>query len=133
MHVCAKKWDGSIVEAVEDEEYFEDLGPHEQANLNMSEQSEENSNEEAVGQQPVKGTCISCQTAYCDIILVPCFHIVICSKCWSDKISAHEKQCEITFKNNKRKMALEKKKIPCPCCDGIVNRAQEFFMATINS
>lgn len=45
----------------------------------------------AVDNAPRKGLCISCLTNNCDIILLPCFHTVICSKCWKVKVDAHEK------------------------------------------
>lgn len=83
-------------------------------------------------EQQQKGVCISCRSAQCDIILVPCYHIVVCSKCWNDQAEYHKQQTKILFKNNKRKQAIEEKKVPCPCCDKIVLQAQEFFMATIN-
>lgn len=78
----------------------------------------------------VKGTCISCMTRQCDIILLPCFDIVVCSTCWSDIIKKHETNCEQIYKNNKRKQCTEKRKVVCPCCGNIVNESKEFRMAT---
>lgn len=78
-----------------------------------------------------KGTCISCMSQICDIILLPCFDIVICSKCWDDERKKHERECDVLYKNNKRKLAAEKKKMKCPCCSQIVNQAKEFRMATV--
>lgn len=108
---------------------------------NESETSTSDNEEEALGelslteppvQAPLKGLCIACRSAQCDIILTPCFDIVVCSKCWSGMVDDHKKQCEIIYKKNKRKLVLEKKNVPCPSCQKVVKNAQPFFMATIS-
>lgn len=79
-----------------------------------------------------KGTCIMCLKNLCDIILLPCFHIVVCSTCWEKTKSTHEKQCDILYSKNKRKLTLEKKKVKCPTCDDVVKNTNEFHMANFN-
>lgn len=80
-----------------------------------------------------KGICISCKTRHCDIILLPCFDIVVCSVCWEDLKQKHYTQCEIKHKKNHRKKEIEKKKTVCPCCGKIVKQSKEFHMATLQS
>lgn len=80
---------------------------------------------------PAKGTCISCLTKMCDIILLPCFHIVVCSQCWNENKTKHEKDCDVRYKSNKRKLAIEKKKVPCPACNSAVTEAKVFEMASV--
>lgn len=128
VHICTKKSDEVLKNVTEIllEDDRSDTNEIDQLNeLNVSENPSQ--------QNSTKGMCISCLATQCDIILLPCFHIVICSVCWKSQVETHEKHCEITYKNNKRKFTLEKKKVPCPCCENIVTRAQEFFMATVNS
>lgn len=129
VHIYTNKFDEisahifetlEIEENSDVEEMFGDLTVHEPQQ------------EQPLQQHPKKGQCISCRLAQCDIILLPCFHIVVCSDCWKIQVDNHEKQCKIEFKNNKRKLALESKRVQCPCCENIVSRSQEFFMATIN-
>lgn len=76
------------------------------------------------------GTCISCLERRCDIILLPCFEIVVCSQCWQDISAKHINECNEIYKNNKRKLATEKKKVLCPCCGKVVVETKEFRMAT---
>lgn len=52
--------------------------------------------------ESIKGKCISCVTKFCDIILIPCFHIVVCSDCWRQKKESHIKQCEILYEKNRK-------------------------------
>lgn len=80
---------------------------------------------------PPKGTCISCLNRFCDIVLLPCFHIDVCSDCWNEKVKLHQANCEMLHKNNRKKLANEKKKIECPCCNNIVSKSNEFHMASI--
>lgn len=56
-----------------------------------------------------EGTCIQCVSQPCDIIMLPCFDIVLCSMCWQEKKTKHERDCDVLHKNNKRKLASEKK------------------------
>lgn len=77
-----------------------------------------------------KGTCIVCLKNLCDIILVPCFEIVICSICWAQQKQQHEERCDVLYKKNKRKLVTEKKKLKCPSCDNIVKECKEFHMAS---
>lgn len=87
-------------------------------------------------EEPAKqtqGICIACKLNQCQIILVPCFHIVVCKDCWNDRVKAHERQCGIAHTNNIRKRNAEMKKVTCPCCSDIVTNASPFFMATIDS
>lgn len=81
--------------------------------------------------EPRKGVCISCREKICDIILLPCFDIVICSSCWLEKQEKHISNCEAIYKDNKRKLAIEKKKILCPCCGQLVSKWNPFQMATM--
>lgn len=78
-----------------------------------------------------KGTCISCLSRICDIIFLPCFDIVLCSKCWENERSKHERECDALYRNNARKLTAEKKKRKCPCCSKIVKETKEFRMASV--
>lgn len=130
VHICTKKkfdeFSANVVETSDSEtngvvgEIFDDLSICEETQA------------EPVQQLTEKGVCISCRMEQCDIILIPCFHIVVCSNCWKKQVESHENQCKIAYKNNKRKLALESKKVQCPCCENIVSKSQEFFMATIH-
>lgn len=71
-----------------------------------------------------------CLERRCDIILLPCFEIVVCSQCWQDICAKHINECNEIYKNNKRKLATEKKKVLCPCCGKVVVETKEFRMAT---
>lgn len=91
------------------------------------------SNEPEIETNAPKGICISCKSRHCDIILMPCFDIVVCSQCWTELKTNHETNCEIKYKKNQRKKESEKKKVLCPCCGKIVKQSNEFHMATIQS
>lgn len=82
-------------------------------------------------QEVPKGTCVQCLSRTCDIIMLPCFDIVVCSMCWQEKKSKHERDCDVIYKNNKRKLVIEKKKVCCPCCNKIVTQTKEFRMAAV--
>lgn len=84
-------------------------------------------------QNTCNGFCIACKIRQCDIILMPCFHIVVCKQCWKENEAKHHETCEALYSKNKRKMEAEKKKVPCPCCDKIVEKWNEFHMAAIQS
>lgn len=79
------------------------------------------------------GICISCVAVPCDIILTPCFDIVVCSSCWTQKVEKHKQDCEVLYKNNRRKLEKEKQKVLCPCCSNVVKAAKEFRMAAIQN
>lgn len=106
--------------------YFDD------GTLDSSIEDTSPADNDTAGDAVPKGTCIVCLDKICDIILVPCFHIVICSTCWASAKENHIQQCEILFAKNKRKQALEKKKIKCPACEHIVQQSNTFHMATFN-
>lgn len=125
VHIFTKKSDEISSNLMSESESSSENGEEALAELSLSEQP--------VQETPLKGMCISCRSSQCDIILTPCFDIVVCSKCWNDIVNEHVKQSEMTFKNNKRRLALEKKKVPCPSCRNIVKDAREFHMATISS
>lgn len=99
-------------------------------NVSMTLSEPEN---DADANSPPKGICIACKSRHCDIILLPCFDIVVCSKCWNDIKHNHEAQCEIKYKKNQRKKESEKKKVLCPCCGKVVKQSNEFHMANIQS
>lgn len=94
------------------------------------EQQEEEFDDPTTDTLP-KGTCISCLSKICDIILLPCFHIVVCSKCWKDKRLKHERDCDAIYRSNKKKLSAERKKVPCPACNQTVVEAKVFEMASV--
>lgn len=129
-HICTKKYGKltNVMEIISENNNDADI-EESFADLSVCEQPEQDQIEQ---EDPKKGTCISCRSAQCDIILIPCYHIVVCSQCWKSQVESHEQQCRVKFKNNKRKEASEKKKVPCTFCEKIVSCAQVFYMATID-
>lgn len=114
-----------INKSMGDEEVFSRVCDH-------IEPSQESIDETVAAEPPVpNGICISCVAVPCDIILVPCYDIVVCSSCWASKVEKHTQNCEVLYKNNKRKLDREKQKILCPCCSNVVKEAKTFRMATI--
>lgn len=117
-------------------QYVHDLlpGGNESSSID-SNQDELNGNDATVNDtpappKPVEGMCIACHKR-CEIVLIPCFHIVICSACWDRRASEHVAQCKVLYKDNKKKMNSEFKRVTCPCCDKVITKAQPFFMASI--
>lgn len=95
--------------------------------LDAREPDDDNTNSPSVP----NGTCISCLTRPCDIVLQPCFDIVVCSECWEERKQKHERACEVMYKNNNKKISAEKKKVLCPCCGECVKKTNKFNMATV--
>lgn len=52
--------------------------------------------------QPPKRTCVDYMQVFYDIILLPCFHIIICSKCWNKNRDNHAVRCSVLYKNKKK-------------------------------
>lgn len=124
LHITKKFNDDGAMQIIDSEE-------SEQQN-ESDQQDESDQEDESDTQISDRGKCIACAIRQCEIILVPCFHIVICSSCWQERVIEHESQCDILFKSNKRKLIAEKKKVTCPCCSNVVGKAQPFYMATIS-
>lgn len=76
---------------------------------NINESVEMVDDHDAVESTALKGTCISCMSQLSDIILLPCFDIVICSKCWQETKTNHERDCESMYKKKREEISGGKK------------------------
>lgn len=123
LHITKKFNDESGIMAIK---AVEEGNP--ETSLNETDHGEHQNEPE----KQTQGICIACKLNQCQIILVPCYHIVICKDCWNDRVKAHERHCGNTYKD-KRKKNADMKKVTCPCCDNIVANAAPFYMATIDS